>query len=204
MNKLNVIGVDLAKNVIQVSVLSRSNRELLNRALSRRKFAEFLGSQRRSLVAFEACATAHHWATPNNSINPDVQKRRFALFFPTGYGECCVARLRSQPIALIFCSPLSIHNKNYNSSEHIETFTAGSGQIENAIQHPQVGILGKLVAYFFKRSRISASSCCSADGGGGTAGAASSFFFNEFIALITRNIEKAMMTKSTIVWTNFP
>jgi transposase len=62
MNKLNVVGVDLAKNVIQVSVLSRSNRELQNRALSRRKFAEFLGSQRRSLVAFEACATAHYWA----------------------------------------------------------------------------------------------------------------------------------------------
>jgi len=52
----------LAKNVIQVSVLSRSNRELQNRSLTRRKFAEFLGSQRRSLVAFEACATAHYWA----------------------------------------------------------------------------------------------------------------------------------------------
>lgn len=58
MNKLNVIGVDLAKNVIQVSVLSRSNRELQNCSLTRRKFAEFLGSQRQSLVAFEACATA--------------------------------------------------------------------------------------------------------------------------------------------------
>jgi transposase len=54
MSKLNVIGVDLAKNVIQVSVLSRSNRELQNRSLTRRKFAEFLGSQRRSVVAFEA------------------------------------------------------------------------------------------------------------------------------------------------------
>ena len=62
MNKLNVIGVDLAKNVIQVSVLSRANRELQNRALTRRKFAEFLGNQRCSLVAFEACATAHYWA----------------------------------------------------------------------------------------------------------------------------------------------
>jgi len=62
MNKLNVIGVDLAKNVIQVSVLSHTNRELANRSLTRRKFAEFLGNQRRSLVAFEACAMAHHWA----------------------------------------------------------------------------------------------------------------------------------------------
>ncbi len=40
MTKLNVIGVDLAKNVIQVSVLSPSNRELRNCSLTRRKFAE--------------------------------------------------------------------------------------------------------------------------------------------------------------------
>jgi len=62
MNNLNVIGVDLAKNVIQISVLSPTNRELRNTSLSRRKFAEFLGRQRPSLVAFEACATAHYWA----------------------------------------------------------------------------------------------------------------------------------------------
>jgi len=62
MTKLNVIGVDLAKNVIQVSVLSPSNRELRNSSLTRRKFAEFLARQRPSLVAFEACATSHYWA----------------------------------------------------------------------------------------------------------------------------------------------
>jgi transposase len=62
MNNLNVVGVDLAKNVIQISVLSNRNRELQNRSLTRRKFAEFLGKQRASLVAFEACATAHYWA----------------------------------------------------------------------------------------------------------------------------------------------
>lgn len=62
MSKLNVIGVDLAKNVIQVSVLSGLGRELQNKAMTRKRFREFLGKQRRSLVAFEACATAHHWA----------------------------------------------------------------------------------------------------------------------------------------------
>lgn len=62
MAKLNVIGVDLAKNVIQISVVSPSNRELRNSALTRRKFAEFLARQHPSLVAFEACATAHYWA----------------------------------------------------------------------------------------------------------------------------------------------
>ncbi len=56
------VGVDLAKNVIQVSVVSEHGKELVNRSLSRRKFAEFLGKQKPSLVAFESCASAHHWA----------------------------------------------------------------------------------------------------------------------------------------------
>lgn len=61
MHKINVIGVDLAKNVIQVSVVSGSNRELSNKSLTRKKFAEFLARQKPSLVAFEACGTAHYW-----------------------------------------------------------------------------------------------------------------------------------------------
>lgn len=62
MAKVNTIGVDLAKYVIQVSVVSPSGKELQNKELSRTKFAEFLLKQKPSLVAFEACASAHYWA----------------------------------------------------------------------------------------------------------------------------------------------
>ena len=62
MNQLNVVGVDLAKNTIQVSVVSRTNKELENKGFTRKKFAEFLAKHRGSLVAFEACGMAHHWA----------------------------------------------------------------------------------------------------------------------------------------------
>ena len=62
MKKHNTIGVDLAKNVIQVCVVSVTNKELLNKELTRKKFAEFLVKQKPALVAFEACATAHYWA----------------------------------------------------------------------------------------------------------------------------------------------
>lgn len=62
MTQLNTIGVDLAKNVIQVSVVTPRGKELCNKSLTRKKFAEFLAIQLPSLVAFEACATAHHWA----------------------------------------------------------------------------------------------------------------------------------------------
>ena len=62
------VGVDLAKNVIQVSVVSGRGKELSNRSLTRKKFAELLGKQKPSLVAFESCATAHYWArSPHHS-----------------------------------------------------------------------------------------------------------------------------------------
>ncbi len=62
MAQLNTIGVDLAKSVIQVSVVTSSGKELVNKALTRKQFGEFLAKQKPSLVAFEACASAHYWA----------------------------------------------------------------------------------------------------------------------------------------------
>jgi transposase len=62
MSYSTTVGVDLAKNVIQISVVSDRGKELSNRSLTRKKFAEFLGKQSPSLVAFEGCASAHYWA----------------------------------------------------------------------------------------------------------------------------------------------
>ena len=62
MRYSTTVGVDLAKNVIQVSVVNGRGKETLNRSLTRTRFAEFLGKQKPSLVAFESCATAHYWA----------------------------------------------------------------------------------------------------------------------------------------------
>ncbi len=62
MSYSTTVGVDLAKNIIQISVVSDRGKELCNRSLTRKKFAEFLGTQSPSLIAFEACASAHYWA----------------------------------------------------------------------------------------------------------------------------------------------
>ena len=62
MKHHNTIGVDLAKNVIYVSVVSPNHKELFSKELTRNKFCEFLANQKPALVAFEACATAHYWS----------------------------------------------------------------------------------------------------------------------------------------------
>ena len=62
MKRSNIIGVDLAKNVIQVSVVTPAGKEQMNKAFTRKQFAEFLAVQKPNLVAFESCATAHYWS----------------------------------------------------------------------------------------------------------------------------------------------
>ncbi|MDH3339236.1 MAG: IS110 family transposase, partial [Gammaproteobacteria bacterium] len=62
MSYSTTVGVDLAKIVIQISVVSGRGKELSNRSRMCKKFAEFLGKQKPSLVAFESCASAHYWA----------------------------------------------------------------------------------------------------------------------------------------------
>ena len=57
MRQSNIIGVDLAKNVIQVSIVTPTNKEVSNKELTRSKFSEFLAKQKPGLIAFEACAS---------------------------------------------------------------------------------------------------------------------------------------------------
>lgn len=73
MRKLNIIGVDLAKNVIQVSAVNAHGKEIINRAMSRTKFAEFLGKQKPNLIAFEACASSHYWARKAKALGHEIK-----------------------------------------------------------------------------------------------------------------------------------
>ena len=65
MNKANTIGVDLAKNVIQVSVLLPLNKALTNKELPRTKFEELLAKQ--------PISTAHHCARAARSYGHQVK-----------------------------------------------------------------------------------------------------------------------------------
>ena len=72
MNKLNVIAVDLAKTIFQVCVLNKGNKVISNRAIAAKRFGAYLGKQPRSLVAFEACGRAQHWARKAQGYGHEV------------------------------------------------------------------------------------------------------------------------------------
>ncbi len=62
MEEINIIGVDLAKNVFQLHGASAAGTVLFRKKLSRSQFARFMGEHPPCIVAMEACACAHHWA----------------------------------------------------------------------------------------------------------------------------------------------
>jgi transposase len=72
MNKLNLIAVDLAKNVFQICVLSKTDKVMSNRELPAKRFGAYLAKQPHSLVAFEACGRAQHWARKSREYGHEV------------------------------------------------------------------------------------------------------------------------------------
>ena len=62
MRNITRVGVDLAKNVIQVHAVDAAGKVITNRALKREKFLAWCADLPPGcLVAMEACSGAHHW-----------------------------------------------------------------------------------------------------------------------------------------------
>jgi transposase len=62
MDKISMIGLDLAKNVFQVHGVEASGRVVLRRQLRRGAVEKFFAQLPPCTVGMEACGSAHHWA----------------------------------------------------------------------------------------------------------------------------------------------
>jgi transposase len=60
--KITRLGLDLAKNVIQMHAVNARNEVVVRKAFSRIKLMAYLQGLEPCLVGMEACAGAHHWA----------------------------------------------------------------------------------------------------------------------------------------------
>ena len=62
MSHPNLIALDLAKNVIEVTVEDLScNKIKLNKKVNRKRLSKFLAKQPPTTIAMEACSGAHYW-----------------------------------------------------------------------------------------------------------------------------------------------
>lgn len=60
MEKVSIIGLDLAKRSFQLHGACADGAVAFRRKLSRERFLAFLAEQPRCVVAMEACGGAHH------------------------------------------------------------------------------------------------------------------------------------------------
>ncbi|MDZ4143418.1 MAG: IS110 family transposase [Burkholderiales bacterium] len=70
---LPVIGLDLAKSVFQLHIVDVETGEIQRRQIKRAKLTEFFAKCPPSLVAMEACGTAHHWARAIGALGHRVK-----------------------------------------------------------------------------------------------------------------------------------
>ena len=73
MQNSNVIGIDLAKNVIQVCKVDIHGEILTNKAISPSKLKELLAKSNPSIVAMEGCGSCHYWARLAQKYGHDVR-----------------------------------------------------------------------------------------------------------------------------------
>lgn len=61
MNKISVIGLDLAKNVFQLHAVDENGETVLRKQLSRTQMPRYFAKLSPCLIGMEACGGAHYW-----------------------------------------------------------------------------------------------------------------------------------------------
>jgi transposase len=89
---LPVVGVDLAKTVIQLAVADGSWRVVESHRLTRTQFERWFVNRAVGLVVMEACGSAHHWARWLNGLGIAVR------LLPAAYIRAYVKRNKTDAV----------------------------------------------------------------------------------------------------------
>ena len=109
MEKVSVMGIDLAKNVIEICGQDASGTVVLRRRLPRGKLLGFLANRLPCLIGMEACGGAYHWAREIGALGHSV--RLIPAQYVKGYAQPCNApeslKWRSRRRSSRRCRPTS-------------------------------------------------------------------------------------------------
>lgn len=83
---IKTIGLDLAKNVLQVHGVDDAGKVVLKKQVRRAQLLPFFAARPPCLVGMEACATAHHWARELSAFGHEVR------LIPAQYAKAYVKR----------------------------------------------------------------------------------------------------------------
>ena len=71
--KITTVGIDLAKNVIQVHGVDERGKTVLKKSLKRMQVLPFFAHLPVCLIGMEACGSAHHWARKLQTLGHTVK-----------------------------------------------------------------------------------------------------------------------------------
>jgi transposase len=73
MNKISVIGLDLAKNVFQVHGTDFTGEVVVRKQLKRSQLRQFFAKLEPCLIGIEACGGAHYWSRELTGLGHTVR-----------------------------------------------------------------------------------------------------------------------------------
>jgi transposase len=73
VNKIKLVGIDLAKRCYQVCALGERGKVVYNRRYAAKKFGEAMQQLEPTIVAMEACATSHYWGRRLQALGHEVR-----------------------------------------------------------------------------------------------------------------------------------
>lgn len=73
MFEISTVGVDLAKNVIQVHGINSDDKVVVRRPLRRNQFLSFFEGRPSCVIGMEACSGAHHWGRRLQEMGHEVR-----------------------------------------------------------------------------------------------------------------------------------
>ena len=73
MGEVNLIGIDVAKNVFQLCELDASMKVVRNHRVRRGQLQSVMARHGATVVAMEACYSSHHWARTFRAMGHDVR-----------------------------------------------------------------------------------------------------------------------------------
>jgi len=71
--QITTVGLDLAKNVIQVHAVNQHGKAVLKKSLKRDQVLPFFANLTPCLIGIEACSSAHYWARKLQTLGHTVR-----------------------------------------------------------------------------------------------------------------------------------